>query len=109
MNDAEKILADAAGYTPQEIEAKFHITETEKEWTVKAIDWLDGPTRNRLVKAFSEKGGGYSKDQNTKRAIFTLPNGREPIHKLLIKNLGMKSQPNHQILRAMGIMRLAEA
>jgi len=73
MNDAEKILADAAGYTPQEIEAKFHITETEKEWTVKAIDWLDGPTLNRLVKAFSEKGGGYSKDQNTKRAIFTLP------------------------------------
>lgn len=73
MNEAVKLLMDAAGYTEKGIQEKFVIEETETEWTVKTIGYLDGKTEGSLYRAFSERGGGYEKDAQTKCAIFHLP------------------------------------
>jgi hypothetical protein len=73
MSEAVKFLEDAAGYTEKEIAEKFVIQETETEWVIKAIGYLDGKTRGDLLKAITEKAGAYEKNQETKTAIFHLP------------------------------------
>jgi very-short-patch-repair endonuclease/predicted DNA-binding transcriptional regulator AlpA len=73
MNEALKLLQDAVGYTEKEIPDRFIITEQNGEWVIKAYRYLDGPTFSKILRAISDKGGGYRKDETTKFAIFTLP------------------------------------
>jgi hypothetical protein len=73
MNDVAKFLQDVAGYTEKEVQEKFVIKETETEWIIRALGYLDGKSWNVLLTAVTEKGGGYEKDQTTKTAIFHLP------------------------------------
>ena len=73
MNEALKLLEDAAGFTEKEAEEMFTITEQNGEWVIKAYRYLDGPTFGKILRAISDKGGGYRKDETTKFAIFTLP------------------------------------
>jgi ParB/RepB/Spo0J family partition protein len=71
MNEATKFLQDAAGYTDKEIAEKFAIEETESEWQIKALGYLDAKTLDALVRAVTEKGGHYDKNQKT--TVFYLP------------------------------------
>ena len=73
MNEAVKLLVDIAGYTEREASEKFRIEETDKQWTIKAIGYLDAKTWKTILEAVSDRGGGYTKDESTKFAIFTIP------------------------------------
>jgi len=80
MNVAIKFLQDIAGYTEKETEEMFKITEENAEWVIKAYRYLDGPTFGKILRAISERGGGYRKDETTKFAVFTLP--KQPTEKV---------------------------
>jgi hypothetical protein len=84
-NDALKLLQDAAGYTEKEADEMFIITEQNGEWVIRAYRYLDGSTFGKLLRAISDRGGGYRKDETTKFAIFTLPKTPSP--------QGMDSEP----------------
>lgn len=73
MNEAYNLLKDVVQFPEKEIAEYFNITETEKEWTIKAYRYLDGPTFGKILRAIMDRQGGYQKDETTKFAIFTLP------------------------------------
>jgi len=73
MNEAYNLLKDVVGFPEKQIPEIFTITEETNEWVIKAFRYLDGPTFGKILRAISDKGGGYRKDETTKFAIFTLP------------------------------------
>jgi hypothetical protein len=78
MKEVYDLLKDAAGFTQQETDERFKITEQNGEWVLKAYRYLDGPTFGKILRAILDKGGKYRKDETTKFAIFTLPKQAGP-------------------------------
>jgi len=78
MKEVYDLLKDAAGFTQQETDERFKITEENGEYVLKAYRYLDGPTFGKILRAILDKGGKYRKDETTKFAIFTLPKTPSP-------------------------------
>jgi len=73
VKEVYDLLKDVAGFTQQETDERFKITQENGEWILKAYRYLDGPTSGKILRAILDKGGKYRKDETTKFAIFTLP------------------------------------
>ena len=90
MNEAYNLLKDVVGFPEKQIPEMFTITEETNEWVIKAYRYLDGPTFGKILRAISDRGGGYRKDETTKFAIFTLPKQTDTVSKEPISEIASK-------------------